>query len=828
MMATAHGHTQHLKRWSMALALAAAVPAHSANAQVRAPARPSADSITTRQAAESLAVLNSLLAHVQNAPTDAVAHFHIAQLAQLLCNREWWLKLPRDYTRNKERNEHGQLVPLLSLAADSYHRAIELDGQNTEYLIAAGWFVCGGATSTVANPTCAKGLIKSVGFGAAAVYFDRARAIFRVHPDPPRHAALEVGLGRFRWSAYEGEQLWVRTPIAGFAGSVLPDGVRIAGTDTAAREPPNITQVSSARAGATGAGTGGVGGAGVLATRGEPGRAGTTAGTAADGSPMLGRLGGMAAPRVVVAPMSVAEAAGRTLGGALPRVLAVASRNAIESVGVPPGQFFGEWQYLAAGAFWDEAHRVLPSDERVWRSVALHRAARSNWAALKVFAEERTRLAPADPWGWMALGLARQRLREGASARAALDSGLALMTPAERAHLDRLDRVMRPSDSIRYVRGDSTFRANAAGASWLLARPLWSVESENPRTEFLARIAYAEVRWGSLSPREYGADTPSGRLYVRYGPPVAEYNTYWLYGGGLIFAPRSSLAGDLPITRRTLEWQPARWDNIAETRIDSMPVQAARFRARGDSVDFYLAARAPIESLVKVATINTAPFVRLWFTGREAASGFNDSVAVPPAGVLEWRRRMAVGPYYYRVEAIVPGTLAAGRAASQVLLGADSATGFAMRGFGMSDLLVATRSDASTAARRWSDISFVPLTGDISRAGSAAVIWENYDVGVRDGTAKYRVTISLQRELAAPSRVDFEVEGVGAPVRSRRGESAFTVEFDRSVPFAPTLVDNIALSFGTTPPGGYELTVTVRDGVTGRMTSRSTRIVLAK
>ncbi len=810
--------TNVVRCWPLLLALAVAPPTRPVFAQGRAPARPPRDTITTSQAAESLAVLTSLLEHAKSAPADAVTQFHIAQLAQRLAARAWVLKLPIEYTRNKERSE-GQLVPLLNLAVDSYHRAIELDDQNPEYLIAAGWFVCGGALASATDPSCAKSRDKTLGMQKAVVYFDRARALFRVHPDAPRHVQLLLGLAMINWSEYEVAQLW-KEPIAGFTGGVDPAATMNTRMTAPPDNPPG-PPLSTSRAGAVGAGTGGVGGAGVLAT-------GTKSGTGADGSPLLGKLDGGSAPGLILAPTSVTAAAGRENGQALPRVLAVASNTVIETLSLPPGQFFGEAPYLAAGALWYEAHGLLPADERVWRAVAIHSVARSNWPVLKEFAQERTSLVPGDPWGWMALGLARQRLRESANARVALDSGLALMTPAERAHLDRLDRVMRPSDSVRYARGDTAYRASASASSWLLALPLWSVEAENPRTEFLARIAFAELRWGKLSPRVYGADTPSGRLYVRYGPPVAEYNTFWLYAGGLIFAPPSSLTTDLPITRATLQWQPARWDNIAETRIDSMPVQAARFRASPDSVDFYLAARAPMESLLKVATVNTVPYAKLWLTGREVSPGFQDSLDVPPAGVMEWRRRRPAGPYYYRVEATLPGALAAGRAAGWVTLGADTATGFTMRGFGMSDLLIATRSGANATAHRWSDISFTPLTGDVSRGGHVSVIWENYDVGRREGTASYHVTMSLVRDLIAPAPVDVSIEGAGARVLSRRGASAFTVEYDRSVAFAPTLVDNIALSFGTTPPGGYTLTVTVKDGATGRTTSRAARIVVGK
>jgi hypothetical protein len=462
------------------------------------------------------------------------------------------------------------------------------------------------------------------------------------------------------------------------------------------------------------------------------------------------------------------------------------------------------------------------------------RAEHDLWPDLQQFADDRTSRAPDDAWGWFALGLARQRLNETANARAAFDSGLALMTETERTRVTSVARLLRPS-AVQMYRGlDSTGRANYDAASWMLADPLWSDDSEDPRVEFFARIAYAELMWGSLSPRVYGADTPDGQRFVRYGPPVKRLNNIMLYPGGLIFAEGCQRAGlqeaaaaDGALVRRINEWQPARWDNISRINIDSMPVHTARFRVAGDSIDLFLVTRAPIEKLDSVAPSNVSPFAPFWLHGWNSPIVEKDSAGTTPSGVMNWTRRLPAGVYNYRVEAVVPGTLAAGRATADIIAGNDTTTGFAMFGFGMSDLLLASSATTAPRARRWSDVDFVPSLGNIARGGNISIVWENYEVGRRGNDAVYRVTMTLVAEELFGGKMSMNIiEGITSAIKRQNKSDRTILDFERIVPYAPTIVDNLNLSFGDTRPGSYLLTVAVTDKVSGRTTARTTRIVI--
>jgi hypothetical protein len=86
------------------------------------------------------------------------------------------------------------------------------------------------------------------------------------------------------------------------------------------------------------------------------------------------------------------------------------------------------------------------------------------------------------------------------------------------------------------------------------------------------------------------------------------------------------------------EWVPARWDNIASSRIDSMPSQLARFRSGADTVEVFLATRAPMEALRLVGMENVTPRAHLWLYGLDSPAAFIDSV---PVGNSEHGRRWA-------------------------------------------------------------------------------------------------------------------------------------------------------------------------------------------
>jgi hypothetical protein len=542
---------------------------------------------------------------------------------------------------------------------------------------------------------------------------------------------------------------------------------------------------------------------------------------------------GLTAPAQIMAPASVTQAAGTTTA-ALPLIMSLAIAKAYETLFVENEPMPAERHYLNATAFIERAYAVMPRDSLAWRWMAKTRVTTNRFAELETLGRERISVAPEDPWGWMALGLARQRQRAMHDARVAFDSALVRMRPGDREQLDRIERVLRPSERPLLTGTDSATRASVSAATWQIAKPLWSFDVDDPRTEFLARLAFAEFRWGSLRPRVLGADTYPGQIYVRYGPPVAVLNTFWVYDGGLIFAQEMGNAGrcavvDRPLNERVKEWQPTRWDNVTESRIDSMPVMAARFRAGRDSVDFFLATRAPMELFDSMRTIDARPFANVWLSSwTRTSDAFHDSLDVVGSGELEFRRRLAAGEYYVRVEAVIPGTRAAGRASATLTMQHDSITGFSTRGFGMSDLLIATQAEPrGVGASRWNDLIIRALTRPLRQREKISLIWETYELGEIRRGSNYSVRISLVRDLTPFGAPTLELVGGTPPnVRRRQTVNDFSIEYERTVAPAPVVLDQVALSLGNTPAGNYALIVSVTDRISGRTTSRSTRVVI--
>jgi GWxTD domain-containing protein len=528
------------------------------------------------------------------------------------------------------------------------------------------------------------------------------------------------------------------------------------------------------------------------------------------------------------ATRTVGEAAGTASVASLPVLLFAARDSVLATMWQMPFDAAGERQYLVADTWLERAYRANPTDDRTFRAYAKVLAARARWLELGAVARQRIGGVPNDPWGWMALGVSQQRSRLTRDARVALDSALARFGADERARVDRLDRVLRNGDAVLFRRADSASRARTTSSSWLLSDPLWSNDDEDPRTEFLARVGFAELRWSWNQVR--GADSPRGDIYVRYGPPDTIIGPFWLYDSGPMFAfTKGPTAANLDgsITAQIRDWQPSRWDNVSETRIDSMPVQVARFRGPADSVDVLIASRSPLDSLRTIAGVTTEPRVDLWLYGWDTPHARRDSVVPESTAERRWTYRVPSGTYYYRIESTVPGGLMAGRAAGTATVGPDSATGFTTRGFGISDVLLATTADAPAHALRWTDMEFVPLMGAVAAGGSLAVVWETYDLTRVEAEARYTVTISLARERSRGGRIAAVIATrIGTLVGINRSDDELAATFDRVVPHAGALADLLTIELGETPPGSYRLTLSVTDGASGAVTTRATRVVV--
>ena len=324
------------------------------------------------------------------------------------------------------------------------------------------------------------------------------------------------------------------------------------------------------------------------------------------------------------------------------------------------------------------------------------------------------------------------------------------------------------------------------------------------RSEFMARVAYAELRWGNGAPGS-GLDSDPGIVWLGYGPPVVAHTV-----GGDGRGP--ALGSALMVWR----WPPrvqvqfVLERDMAEERL--MPGVRARF-------DELLAARRQLERCAQACAASTPSRCR-----PRSFSGWTARTCSPPARVptdrlargmaeqgtlaLElrirdidgrlvhrasspwrldasqrrapamrvWRHRLPAASYLLRVEAYAPVEGRGARGAS-IPASVDDAA-FRLEGFGVSQVLVtqAMAPRHGEAGARWSDYNILPNPGDLHRNQSVSLLWEVYGDSATS-LPRYAIEVTLHpptpgvaRALGAQART--AVIGHATPRRRERDRVA--------------------------------------------------------
>lgn len=510
--------------------------------------------------------------------------------------------------------------------------------------------------------------------------------------------------------------------------------------------------------------------------------------------------------------------------------------------------WMGRDDYERALELFKQAIDRFPDHTNARRHYYMALAERGRWAELEDVTSARVKTAIWDGPSHFARGLALHRLNRGVEAQAAFDSALALLTDDERSRLTGISRILRtaprgkglPSDSAAYASGDAAARAYTDSLYWQLADPLALTPENEHRNEFLARVAYAELRWTQDDFDRRGADSDRGETWIRYGPPDKRFTLagdgradgnsetwQWNSGVSITFQTPASFGtarysqNSYTRVQQLKAIQPASWANVPiDKRIDSIRVQLARFRAAGDSADLVLVAEMPLDSLIggiDVARVPvdmgmgmwTGPSVVLLRDSTRVMVDRSDLVNAPR--LRAWRERLPAGDHVYRVEALQPDGLRGARALGKVSLKRET-------GFGASDLLVAERVAArdGVAVRRWRDLIVAPNAGLFRRGEPIGLVWETYGLQAgADGSAKYSVSVSVERRFnsSASAFVARVVGGVGGATglsaKENKGKAA--LRFERTVPATEAAVDWITLDVGNAAPGRYLVAVDITD-----------------
>ena len=516
----------------------------------------------------------------------------------------------------------------------------------------------------------------------------------------------------------------------------------------------------------------------------------------------------------------------------------------------------GQREYDAAWKLFAQALDADPGNRRARAGQYMMLVDRQRWEEARHEAVLRLRAARCDGLSWLVRGLAAHKLRAEDEATIAFDSALACLPPHERERLDALGRVLSPKDGREHARLSAPERALTERLYWLMSDPLWLTKANEHRLEYLSRVATAELLWTVEEFDVRGADTDRGDLFVRYGPPPAiiafppdadvtqetRIRLLWWYRDSVAFIFRmipgygiASIHSEYRrYVRQLRDTIPVSWETLGvERSIDTIPLQAVRFRGAGDSTDVLVIADIPADSLIRGLDLARVALevglnIFTWRAervGRDSIREMIDVEHAEPVNTRAWRKRLSPGIYLYRVEALQPDALRGARATSrlEIVAGQD---------FGMSDVLVARMLEpkAGSSGRRWSEFRVLPMTGVLRRGEPLALLWETYSLASDSGASRYRVSITIeQRERPGVlARLGAAiVGGVRAAVgRSSTGDGRVTLSYERDVPAGPVALDYLTVDASALGRGAYTVTVDVEDLLAKRRIARSSNLTI--
>lgn len=458
---------------------------------------------------------------------------------------------------------------------------------------------------------------------------------------------------------------------------------------------------------------------------------------------------------------------------------------------------------------------------------------------------------------FFATGLAAYRLGQLAVADTLFTQALARFSPSDRNEITSLGRITRKGDSVRIDGLNDGERERTEQAYWEAADPLLATPENEARLEYLARMAYADLRFTDEDTRQIGWRTDRGLIIARYGEPpvvatfppssdadakdaVGRIITVWYYPRTeveFVFTgpPAMNIAFFAGNHRGYAEEQrqeaPFLLDNVPlAMSIDTIAIQTARFR--GDTPEkgqLVIAASLPLDRLYKGAEIDRGALEISLRRGPLAATRLTriDTMAVTLPATRAVARRWvdtldAGANYRVRIEARDPALMAAtGRAQTDLtMLPGQSNT------LAMSDLLLADRlASPGAVVGRWNTINLEPR-GNLAFAqrDTFSVYWENY--GLRpdaDGRVKYevRLVVTLEEIDRGTDNVKRLLGAISDLVGvSKQGEEALGLRFERNEAMSgrDRVPELVTLGLGTAPPGRYRLEVVVTDRQSGQVT----------
>lgn len=516
-----------------------------------------------------------------------------------------------------------------------------------------------------------------------------------------------------------------------------------------------------------------------------------------------------------------------------------------------------------------------------------------DWQSLDSAASAILARAPGDSAVLPARALAayhrvRNPVRDFPRVMASFDTALRAMPRPDSLLYDSFDDLLRQDDDEWRYGFLPSDRLQLDQRGWAVLDPIWSTAVNEIRLAKRARHAEANYRYAHIAPPGVsGSETAAGQMltrrgapdstwtiansYSRAGPryradqfgvelgwpgvtaarPVERWPDFWRAAYKQQFShdrialwfvnesdERCELKAAIRTVRDCVRAARAEWSDVPFWgTTDTIDVAVARFRAGKDSTDLYVAGRLPLRRFkfrdgmgsVKSDSIDFTLFL---------ASALGEPVyqamerrALPPEGLVawttQWTPRTDARTLMHRVEALEASRPAAARGA--VFHTSDAAVSMPLRGFGISDLIVAASArEKRSPARRWTDMTFEPNAAVVAPGQKFTIGWELYDLTpAPDGRVRWRV--SIRRENGAILRRT-DTRGMLTGERSAGDRvladepEAPAVMYNRDETHAPALFEHLTFNMGAFPPGRHVVEVRIDDLVAKRSVTRSVMV----
>lgn len=551
-----------------------------------------------------------------------------------------------------------------------------------------------------------------------------------------------------------------------------------------------------------------------------------------------------------ISPVDRADMRSTQIGSTVRQNLAEYYAQNVVKVSPPSGI---EKLLYASRAFGD-AVAASPANERARRHAYMVMAEQSDWSGILRTTQQALTRDSSDLQAWLARGIATQRLEQYKEAATAFNAAMNLMNADEQSAFTSLTRLLTPNrfanrsrfpDSVTYANMNLTERKQVDALYWRLADPRSRTLVNEAFLEFLARVAYADLRFSYEELNVRGSSSDRGRIFIRFGPPDRVYgqDNLWAYRNGRVFRFRPGLAYANSFfserEKRIVEdslliVDPNGWENMPLVRNTwPMRMRVSRFRASADSMDAVVTAAIPVRTFLGDAELNgTFPIEVQLDVNDSAARVFGrelrkttvskDSLPVGINGT--WVRRLGRGLNVVRVDAEQVDVDRAASAMSDAVV--DD-----LSGFGISDILFGTNPMRANGKdpQRWRDVSIAPNTGTFKWNEPLGLVWETYDLATTDGNAKYRTRITLERTFK--SNLKGFIARIAANVKNiieqdGSGTGKVSVTYDQLRPTGTVVTDFLSISLSGAVPGAYRVEIEVLDLVSGKTVKRASDFVL--